>query len=88
MSILKYNTTLNKAPWLLYLPPGLTIKNSTFLPKSILSYFLWFSQKAAEFCLHNINWLDFVPNNENIYCAVRTEFLYIIQVNIVFEHVI
>jgi hypothetical protein len=45
-----------KAQWLLYIPPGLTINNSTFYPRSITYVFLWIWKQTAIISLYNIDW--------------------------------
>jgi len=47
--------------------------------------FVWISEQTAIISLYNVNWLVFVREAECAYCAVRTGYLYIIQVNTVFQ---
>jgi len=55
------------------------IYNSTFCPHSVFMCFVWISEQTAIISLYNINWLVFITETECVYCAVRTESLYIIQ---------
>jgi hypothetical protein len=64
-----------KAQRLLYVPPGLTLSNSTFCPHSVFMCFVWISEQTAIISLYSINWLVFITETECVYCAVRTEFL-------------
>ena len=43
--------------------------------------FVWISEQTAIISLYSINWLVFIFEMEHVYCAVRTEYLYINQVN-------
>ena len=36
-----------KARWLLYVPPGLTLKNSAYCPHSISLLFVWISEQTV-----------------------------------------
>jgi len=47
--------TICTAQWSLYVPPGLTLKNSTFCPHSTFMCFVWISEQTAIISLHNIN---------------------------------
>ena len=38
--------------------------------------FVWISEQTANFALHNIKTLLFLPEVESVYCAVRTESLH------------
>jgi hypothetical protein len=38
-----------KAHWLLYVPPGLTLKNSTFCPHSVFMCAVWISEQTVIF---------------------------------------
>jgi len=38
---------------------------------------IWISEQTANFSLYNINRVDFITEVESVYCAVRTESLYI-----------
>jgi hypothetical protein len=43
--------------------------------------FVWISEQTAIISLYNINWLVFITETECVYCAVRTGYLNVIQVN-------
>ena len=64
-----------KSQWSLYVPPGLTLKNSTFCPHSVFMCFVWISEQTAIVYLYNINWLVFITETESVYSAVRTGYL-------------
>jgi len=38
--------------------------------------FVWISEQTANFTLHNMKRLVFIPDVQSVYCAVRTESLY------------
>ena len=59
----------------LYVPPGLTIKNSTWRLLCV-ECFVWISEQTATVALYSINWLAFITVVESVYCAVRTDSLY------------
>ena len=40
--------------------------------------FVWISEQTAIISLYDINWSVFITETECVYCAVRTEILYII----------
>jgi hypothetical protein len=42
--------------------------------------FVWISEQTAIISLYSINWLVFITETECVYCAVRTEYLSIIQI--------
>ena len=42
--------------------------------------FVWIWEQTALFSLYSTDWLVFITEAESVYCAVRTESLYIIQV--------
>ena len=42
--------------------------------------FVWISDQTAIISLHSIKWLVFITEMECVYSAVRTEYLYIVQV--------
>jgi len=65
--------------WSLYVPPSLTLKNSTLCPHSVFMCSVWISEQTAIISLYSINWLIFITETECVYCAVRTECLYAIQ---------
>ena len=68
-------------PTNLYVPPGLALQNYTFCPHSAFMCFVWISEQVVIISLHKINWLVFITETDSVYCAVRTESLYIIQGN-------
>jgi hypothetical protein len=47
LCIVKFNTQ-----WLLYVPAGLALQNSTFCPHSVFMYFAWISEQTAIISLH------------------------------------
>ena len=60
---------------------SLTISNSTFYPHSVFMCSVWIWEQTAIISLYGINWLVFTTETERVYCAVRTEYLYGIQVS-------
>ena len=44
--------------------------------------FVWISEQTAIISLYNINWLVFITEKVSVYCAVRTGYLNVIQVNL------
>jgi hypothetical protein len=59
---------------LLYVPSGLTDKNSTFCPHSVYLFVLCGSQnKQRLFDCTALNWLGFAKEAGCVYCAVRAE---------------
>ena len=42
--------------------------------------FLCISEQTAFISLYSINWLAFMTETENVYCAVRTGYLYVISI--------
>ena len=60
---------------------SLTFNNSTFCPHTVFMCFVWISEQTAIISLYNINCLVFITEMEIVYCAVRTGYLYKIQVN-------
>jgi hypothetical protein len=74
-----------KFQWSLYVPPvvticttSLTFNNSTFCPHSVFMCFVWIWEQTAIISLYSVNWLVCITETECVYCAVRTEYLYII----------
>ena len=63
---------------LLYVPPCLILRNSTFCPHSVFMCFVWIWEQTAIISLYSINWLVCITERECVYCAVRTGSLYII----------
>jgi len=55
-------------------------KSFAFCQRRVFICFVWISEETAIISLYNINWLVFITETECVYCAVRTGFLYIIQV--------
>jgi hypothetical protein len=47
--------------------------------------FVRISEQTAIISLYNINWLVFITEKECVYCAVRTERLYIKQIRFAFK---
>jgi len=47
-------------------------------PHSVFMYFVWIWEQTTIVSLYKINWLVFITETEIVYCAVRTESLYII----------
>jgi hypothetical protein len=41
--------------WLLNVPTGLTLNNSTFSPHSVFMCYVWISEQTAIISLYNIN---------------------------------
>jgi hypothetical protein len=56
------------AQWLLYIPPGVTLTNSTFCPHRVFMCFVWISEQTAIIFLYRINWLVFITETE---CLLR-----------------
>jgi hypothetical protein len=71
-----YRTVLTTctAQWSLYVPPGLTLKNSTFCPHSVFMCFVWIPTHTAIISLYNINWLVTVTGTGSVYFAVRAQY--------------
>jgi len=44
--------------------------------------FVWILEQTAIISLYSINWLVCITERESVYCAVRSECLCVIQVNI------
>ena len=59
---------------------SLTFNNSTFCPHSVFVRFVWISQQTAITSLYSINWLVFITETEDVYCAVRTGSMLIIEI--------
>ena len=53
----------------------------TFRAHSVFMCFVWIWEQTAIISLYNINWLVFITETQCVYCAVRTGYLYIIQVS-------
>jgi len=48
-----------QAQWLVYVPTGLTLKNSTFCPHSVFMCLVCISEQTAILYLYSANWLAF-----------------------------
>ena len=48
--------------------------------QTVFMCFVWIWEQTAIISLYSINWLVCITETECVYCAVRTGFLYIIQV--------
>ena len=48
---------------------------------AVFMCFVWVSEETAIISLYDINWLVFITETQCVYCAVRTGYLYIIQVS-------
>jgi len=59
---------------------SLTFSNSTFCPHSVFMCCVWIWEQTAIISLYSINWPVFITDMERVYCSVRTECLYTIQV--------
>jgi len=66
----------------LYVSPGLSLNNSAFSPHGVFMCFVCISEQTAIISLYNINWLVFITETECVYCAVRTESLYLIHASV------
>jgi hypothetical protein len=44
--------------------------------------FVWISEQTAIISVYNINWLVCITETECVYCAVRTECIHTVQVNL------
>ena len=43
--------------------------------------FLWISEQTAIISIYSINWLAFITETECVYCAARSVYMGVIQVN-------
>ena len=57
---------------------SVTCNNSTFSPRTVFMCFVWIWEHTVIISLYSINWLVFITETGCVYCAVRTESLYII----------
>ena len=88
--------TVCTAQWSLYVPhsshymyrtvvtictTSLIFTNFTFCPHSGFMCFVWICEQTAIISLYSTNWLVFITDTDCVYCAVRTGFLYRVQVN-------
>ena len=62
-----------------------SLKNSTFCLHSVFMCSVWIWEQTAIISLYSINWLVFITETKCVYCAVRTGYLSIIQVNFAFK---
>ena len=74
--------TIWTAHWPLYVSPGLTVTSLRSANTAVFIYFVWIWEQTAIISLYSINWLVCITDTECVYCAVRTGYLYIIQVTI------
>jgi len=51
------------------------------LPTQCIYVFVWIWEQTAIISLYSINWLVFVTERKCVYCAVRAEYLNVIQIN-------
>jgi hypothetical protein len=68
----------SKTHRLLYVPPGLTLKSSTFYPHGVFMWLVRISEQTAIISLCRINLISFVIETECVYCKVRPGSLYVI----------
>jgi hypothetical protein len=73
---------LSKARWLLHVLRSLLFKHSTSCPNNVCMSFMCIWEQIAIISLYSINWLVFITETECVYCAVGTEPLNTIQVNL------
>ena len=52
-----------------------------FCPHSVFMCFVWISEQTAIISLYSINWLVCITETECVYCAVRTGYLNVTEVN-------
>ena len=73
-----------KALWLVYVSPGLKFRNSTFCPQRayICSGLIW-----GQTAIVSLYRLVFLTEIDCVYCAVRTEPLYTMEVSFALERV-
>ena len=74
-----------KVQWLLHLPAGLTLRNSTFFPQNGFVCFEWISQRTEIISLYSSNKLVFIMEAGSVYCAVRPDSLNKFRVNLPFQ---
>jgi hypothetical protein len=56
---------------------SLAFNISTFCPHSVFMCFVWIWEQTAIISLYSIDWLGFVTETQCVYCAVRSESLYV-----------
>ena len=61
---------------------SLTFNNLTFCPHSVFMCFVWIWEQTAIISLYSINWLGFITETQNVYCAVRTDCSFALQVKL------
>ena len=64
---------------------SLTLKILRSAPYSVFICCVWIWKQTAIISLYSINWLVCIAKTECVYCAVRAEFLYTIQVTLMAE---
>ena len=52
------------------------IQQSYVLPTQCIYVFVWIKEQTAIISLYSINWLVSITETQCVYCAVRTEYLY------------
>ena len=72
-----------KSPVVTICTAKFNIHKSYVLPTQCIYVFCVDLKKTAIISLHNINWLVFITETESVYCAVQTEYLYVI----LYQHV-
>ena len=58
-----------KVMWLLYVPAGLTFRNSTFCPHRAFMCFVWIWEQTAIISLYSINWPVFITETQSVFTA-------------------
>ena len=81
VKLILYSPKPMKSKWLICVPPGLTFKNATFCPQNAFTCFVFISVEIASISLDCTEGPVFVTERENIYCAVRAEYLNLFWVN-------
>jgi len=61
------------------------VYNSTFCPHTVFMCFVWIWEQTAIISLYSINWPFWITETECVYCAVRTAYVRIINVNRIFK---
>jgi len=72
---------------LLYVPPGLLFKNSTWCSLCV-ECFVRISEQTATFALYITNWLVFITVVESVYSAVRNDSLYRVRQTIFYVNLL
>ena len=60
----------------------LILNKTTFCRHSVFMCFVWISEQTAIISLYSINWLVCITETECVYCAVRTGYLNVIEINL------